>query len=205
MLTGFDAPVLYAMYLDKPMRDQTLLQAIARANRPYENEAQEMVKPHGFVLDFVGIFDGGDYVVIDGSTIETIQRRGEGSATKVINLVKAIQKEADDRSEDPLLVAMAERSRAVQETFEDRQESTGEAIESLLAEIDRNERRKAEQAATGLDGLTYFILCRLTEDGISNADKVSRKIQSAGRFATPWPPTSTGGPARPICAKGASR
>ena len=26
-------------------------------NRPYENEAQEMVKPHGFVLDFVGIFD----------------------------------------------------------------------------------------------------------------------------------------------------
>lgn len=57
LLTGFDAPVLYAMYLEKPMRDHTLLQAIARVNRPYENEAQEMVKPHGFVLDFVGIFD----------------------------------------------------------------------------------------------------------------------------------------------------
>lgn len=39
------------------MRDHTLLQAIARVNRPYENEAEEMVKPHGFVLDFVGIFD----------------------------------------------------------------------------------------------------------------------------------------------------
>jgi type I restriction enzyme R subunit len=57
LLTDFDAPVLYAMYLDKPMRDHTLLQAIARVNRPYEDEAQEMVKPHGFVLDFVGIFD----------------------------------------------------------------------------------------------------------------------------------------------------
>ncbi|MEH1916882.1 type I restriction endonuclease subunit R [Nostoc sp.] len=57
LLTGFDAPLLYAMYLDKPMRDHTLLQAIARVNRPYESEAQEMVKPHGFVLDFVGIFD----------------------------------------------------------------------------------------------------------------------------------------------------
>jgi len=45
------------MYLDKPMRDHTLLQAIARVNRPYENEGEEMVKPHGFVLDFVGIFD----------------------------------------------------------------------------------------------------------------------------------------------------
>ena len=56
LLTGFDAPILYAMYLDKPLRDHTLLQAIARVNRPYENEALEMVKPHGFVLDFVGIF-----------------------------------------------------------------------------------------------------------------------------------------------------
>ncbi len=57
LLTGFDAPILYAMYLDKPMRDHTLLQAIARVNRPYENEVEEMVKPHGFVLDFVGLFD----------------------------------------------------------------------------------------------------------------------------------------------------
>ena len=57
LLTGFDAPLLYAMYLDKPMRDHTLLQAIARVNRPYENEHADMVKPHGFVLDFVGIFD----------------------------------------------------------------------------------------------------------------------------------------------------
>lgn len=38
LLTGYDAPILYAMYLDKPMRDHTLLQAIARVNRPYENE-----------------------------------------------------------------------------------------------------------------------------------------------------------------------
>ncbi|MDO8725812.1 MAG: HsdR family type I site-specific deoxyribonuclease [Candidatus Methanoperedens sp.] len=57
LLTGFDAPILYAMYLDKPMRDHTLLQAIARVNRPYENEEKDMKKPHGFVLDFVGIFD----------------------------------------------------------------------------------------------------------------------------------------------------
>ena len=60
LLTGYDAPVLYAMYLDKPMRDHTLLQAIARVNRPYERDEEsgrETRKPHGFVLDFVGIFD----------------------------------------------------------------------------------------------------------------------------------------------------
>ncbi|MDQ2807994.1 MAG: HsdR family type I site-specific deoxyribonuclease [Chloroflexota bacterium] len=56
LLTGFDAPILYCMYLDKPMRDHVLLQAIARVNRPYEDEDGQ-VKPYGFVLDFVGIFE----------------------------------------------------------------------------------------------------------------------------------------------------
>ncbi len=56
LLTGYDAPVLYCMYLDKPMRDHVLLQAIARVNRPYEDENGKH-KPGGFVLDFVGIFE----------------------------------------------------------------------------------------------------------------------------------------------------
>ncbi len=56
LLTGYDAPVLYCMYLDKPMRDHVLLQAIARVNRPYE-DAEGRHKPGGFVLDFVGIFE----------------------------------------------------------------------------------------------------------------------------------------------------
>ena len=56
LLTGYDAPILYCMYLDKPMRDHVLLQAIARVNRPYEDDAGRR-KPAGFVLDFVGIFD----------------------------------------------------------------------------------------------------------------------------------------------------
>lgn len=56
LLTGFDAPILYCMYLDKPMRDHVLLQAIARVNRPYEDEDGRR-KPAGLILDFVGIFD----------------------------------------------------------------------------------------------------------------------------------------------------
>ncbi len=55
LLTGYDAPILYCLYLDKPMRDHVLLQAIARVNRPYEDDTGRR-KPDGFVLDFVGIF-----------------------------------------------------------------------------------------------------------------------------------------------------
>lgn len=54
LLTGYDAPVLYCLYLDKPMRDHVLLQTIARANRPYI-DAQGVRKRVGVVVDFVGL------------------------------------------------------------------------------------------------------------------------------------------------------
>ena len=316
LLTGFDAPVLYAMYLDKPMRDHTLLQAIARVNRPYENEQKEMVKPHGFVLDFVGIFDklekalafdsdevnaivkdlkllkvlfknkmetiapdylqliegrfddrdvdnlieyfrdperrkelfteykeiemlyeiispdaflrpfiddygtlsalyvivrkaytkrvmvdrdfqkktselvqqristngvmaDDNFVEINAETIDLIKKKQGSDATKVINLVKSIAKTAEEQSGDLYLIAMADRARAVQEKFENRQTSTTEALEKLLEEIKENEVRKQEQAAKGFDGLT-FVVCRMLEDAeIGEAEVVSRKISKA--------------------------
>lgn len=317
LLTGFDAPILYAMYLDKPMRDHTLLQAIARVNRPYENEAAEMVKPHGFVLDFVGIFDKlekalafdsdeidaivkdlallkqlfkakmeakapaylalvtrkfddkdvdnliehfrdkerrkeffkeykeiemlyeivspdaflrpfindyatlsaiyavvrnayakkvyadkafqkktnelvqkhigammvvdprAEYVTIDSSTIETIKERDQGGGTKIINLVKSIEKTAEENSDDPFLIALTERARLVQESFEDRQTSTADALAALIREIEKNEARKKAQATKGLDGLTYFVLCKLTDDDIPNPEAASRRVAAA--------------------------
>ena len=108
-----------------------------------------------------------------------IAAKEEGKATKVINLVKAIEKSAEEQSDDPFLVAMAERARAVQEAFEDRQSTTEKALEDLLAEVAKNEQRKKAQAEKGLDGLRYFVLCKLTEDGIPNAEAVSGKIREA--------------------------
>ena len=52
LLTGFDAPILQAMYLDKPMKDHNLLQAICRVNRTYGQS-----KTHGLIVDYIGIFD----------------------------------------------------------------------------------------------------------------------------------------------------
>ena len=52
LLTGFDAPILQVMYLDKPMKDHNLLQAICRTNRSFGQE-----KTHGLIVDYIGIFD----------------------------------------------------------------------------------------------------------------------------------------------------
>ena len=323
LLTGFDAPLLYAMYLDKPMRDHTLLQAIARVNRPYENEAQGMVKPHGFVLDFVGIFDklekalafdsdeinaivkdlkllkvlfknkmeqkAPEYlglikhsftdkdvdiliehfraperrkeffreykeiemlyeiispdaflrpfmetyrtltaifqivrkayakriqtdrefqrktamlvreqvssygvesleglIEINADTVELIKKRQGSDGTQVINLIKSIEKVAEEGSDDPYLIAMAERARAVQESFESRQSSAAEALEDLLQEVDRNEARKKEQTEKSFDGLTYLVYRSLSDAGIKNAEAVSRNIRQAFSDSPNW-------------------
>ena len=51
LLTGFDAPILQAQYLDKPMKDHNLLQCICRTNRVDQG------KSHGLIVDYIGIFD----------------------------------------------------------------------------------------------------------------------------------------------------
>lgn len=316
LLTGYDAPILYAMYLDKPMRDHTLLQAIARVNRPYENETEEMVKPHGFVLDFVGIFDklekalafdsdeinaiiknmsilkdlfrskmeskvppyldlitkgfndkdvdtliehfrdkdrrkeffreykeiellyeiispdaflrpyledyatlSGmyavvrnaytrqvyvdrafqkktnelvqkyidthdlkeviDFVEINENTLEVITNKKGGDGAKIINLIKMIEKTAEEYSQDPFLIAMAERAKAVKENYEDRQIETFDALNALIGEIERDEIRKKTQAEKGLDNISFFIYQQLETRGIPEPDEVNKRIGSA--------------------------
>jgi type I restriction enzyme R subunit len=314
LLTGYDAPILYTMYLDKPMRDHTLLQAIARVNRPYENEELEMVKPHGFVLDFVGIFENlekalafdsdeinaivkdinllkqlfqskmekdvppylaliqhgfndkdtdnlidhfrdkskrkeffklfkeiemlyeiispdkflrpyidtyatlsaiyqvvrnayakrvqvdrefqrktnelvqskvaGTYPQFDDNffevneeSIEYIKKKGENENTKVINLIKSIEKIADENSDDPFLIGIKERAEAVEENYESRQLSTQEALEEIRKLYEEDIKRRKEQAEKGFDDLTFFIYKKMLENEINNAEEITKEIK----------------------------
>jgi type I restriction enzyme R subunit len=58
-LTGFDAPILHTMYVDKPMRGHSLMQAIARVNRVFRD------KPGGLVVDYIGIADNLRRALVD--------------------------------------------------------------------------------------------------------------------------------------------
>ena len=66
-LTGFDAPPLHTMYLDKPMRGHGLLQAIARVNRVFRD------KPGGLVVDYLGLGDQ----LREALAAYTAEQRGE--------------------------------------------------------------------------------------------------------------------------------
>jgi len=77
-LPGFDAPILYCMYLDKPMWDHVLLLAIARVNRPYEDD-EGWRKPCGFVLDFLRLFNKLEKALkLDSEDVEGV-RGGDSS------------------------------------------------------------------------------------------------------------------------------
>ena len=145
-------------------------------DRAFQKKTNELVRQHiGAVIRDSEV----PYVSIDRSTIETMKLQAEGKATKVINLVKAIEKTAEQEADDPFLVAMAERAKAVQENFEDRQTTTEEALDEILNAIERNAQRKKEQAAKGLDSLTYFVFSRLRDEGVSNSEIVSKKVREA--------------------------
>lgn len=67
LLTGFDAPILYAQYLDKPIKEHTLLQAVTRTNRVYPG------KTHGLVVDYLGVFNNvAKAFKFDESTVKQI-------------------------------------------------------------------------------------------------------------------------------------
>ena len=57
LLTGFDAPIEQTMYLDSPIRDHNLLQAVARTNRPYDDKISKLSKEFGRIVDYVGVFE----------------------------------------------------------------------------------------------------------------------------------------------------
>lgn len=323
LLTGYDAPILYAMYLDKPMRDHTLLQAIARVNRPYENEEKEMVKPHGFVLDFVGIFEnlekalafdsdeinaivkdiqllrhlfkakiekdvppylaliqhsfndkdtdnlinhfrdkfkrkeffklykeiqmlyeiispdkflrpyidtyatlsaiyqvvhnaytkrvqvdrefqrktndlvqskiagtypnfGKEFFEINEKSIEYIKKKNENDNTKVINLIKSIEKIADENSDDPFLIGIRERAEVVESNYENRQLSTQEALDELKRIYESDIERKKHQAEKGFDDLTFFIYKTLLTKEVKNPEELTKQIKTEFINHTNW-------------------
>lgn len=67
LLTGFDAPILQTLYLDKSLKDHTLIQAICRTNRLFPN------KTFGRIVDYFGVFDDtANALAFDESSVKTV-------------------------------------------------------------------------------------------------------------------------------------
>lgn len=319
LLTGYDAPILYCMYLDKPLRDHALLQTIARVNRPYENEQMKMIKPHGFVLDFVGIFDklekalsfdsdevnaivkdlsllknlfvkkitkdakpyfdllvgpfddklagvlieefrneekrkaffklfneiemlyeiispdaflrpyvdkyitlssayqiirnayakqiridkefqkktselvqehiqsspiriGTEIVKLDEKGIEIIKNKNQPDEIKVINLIKSIQRIAEEKSNDPVLISVKERAEDIRDAYFNRQMTTQEALKQLLELADGEAKRSEKQKEEGISSVAWFIRDVLTSEKIIDTQATNDLEQIVNKY-----------------------
>ncbi|MEO8859035.1 MAG: HsdR family type I site-specific deoxyribonuclease [Burkholderiaceae bacterium] len=316
LLTGYDAPILYAMYLDKPMRDHVLLQAISRVNRPYEDGAGRQ-KPCGLIVDFIGMLrdlnkalafdskdvsgviedldllladfrrllkeaeasyltpleggkdkqleallydrlldtearqafidtyrqieglyeilsptpelreyidsyhkladlylmvrnaygsrsqffedvarktehmvreaasslgsiEAGKTVEFDLKTLQALQSKGEDDNSAVINLVRTIGDEAEDKgAEQPVLVDIAQRAQAILEALEQRAINTQQAIDQLSNLMRERENADTARQQLGLDPVSFAIYWLLQNENFKDALTVTQEITIA--------------------------
>ena len=115
LLTGFDAPIEQVMYLDKPLRDHNLLQAIARTNRTHKN------KTAGLIIDYYGVLTNlRDALDFDESDIAGV----------MTNLSEEKRKFAE----------LLDETLAVFERF-DREDASPETMRSILLMLKDNYRK----------------------------------------------------------------
>jgi len=159
-LTGFDAPCVHTMYVDKPMRSHNLMQAIARVNRVFKD------KPGGLVVDYIGIA-----TELKQALVEYTHSKGKGRPT-----IRA--EEALD-----ILIEKVSTVRAMMHGFEYSQFRT-KAL-SLLAGAsnhilgqDDGKKRFADQV---LSASKAFALCCTLDDALEFRDELAffQAIKSA--------------------------
>lgn len=86
-ITGFDVPSCSTIYLDKPMKNHTLMQTIARANRVFPN------KTNGLIVDYIGIFrDLQKALAIYGSEYDGSLKEGDTPIKSKLELIDELKK-----------------------------------------------------------------------------------------------------------------
>jgi len=128
LITGFDAPVLWTMYLDKPLKEHRVLQAIARTNRPFLN------KKFGLIVDYIGVL----------TELEKAFEKFEASDAKALRVV--IRELDREKEEFKQLLNKASK------TFETvKKEDTRESLENALnVLIDPQEAKNFEKTTKDL-------------------------------------------------------
>jgi type I restriction enzyme R subunit len=91
LLTGFDAPRNTVLYLTRRLKDHSLLQAIARVNRLYEDESGSKAKDFGYVIDYVGVLGELDQALSTYSALDGFEAADlEGALTSIHAEVRAL-------------------------------------------------------------------------------------------------------------------
>ena len=160
LLTGFDAPILKTMYLDRNLKNHNLMQAIARTNRPAEG------KENGEIVDFQGVFENID---------EALDYDAETKAYAA-------------RDKEELFEDLVSQLETVMEIFDGiPKDESQEAANAAVSRISKHpERREFKQGFRRLQNLYESVAPdrRLIEEGIQDEYKWLSRIQVAFQRTT---------------------
>ncbi|MDP9355453.1 MAG: type I restriction endonuclease subunit R [Chloroflexota bacterium] len=167
-LTGFDAPALHTIYLDKPMRGHGLMQAIARVNRVFHD------KPGGLVVDYLGLANN-----LKAALRAYIRDAGEGG--------KPIENEQLDVGE--LVAAMIEKLELCRDAFRGFNYDsflTGSQSERLAVISKAQEflilRDYMERGASVIDRFLDHATALLKAFALASATKEAQKVKAEVAF-----------------------
>lgn len=165
-LTGFDAPVLHTMYVDKPMRGHGLMQAIARVNRVFAG------KPGGLVVDYLGIGPA-----LKAALANYTANRGKGDMTVDLTLAVSALLEKLEALRD--LLRPFDFSGAFGSDPVARYDAHVGGLETLLTREDG----EARFIALAGDMLRAFKLAGATPEALDKRDEIVYFLELRGALA----------------------
>lgn len=170
-LTGFDAPCMHTMYIDKPMQGHGLMQAIARVNRVFKG------KPGGLIVDYLGIADQlrkalANYTEQDRGEIGVPQEEAIALMQEKYEIVQQLFYKFD-------------YSKAVIDTPQERLSIIPAAMEHILSQ----EKGRERFMQTTLDLSKAFSLCAASDEAKQIRDSVGffQNVRSAFAKSTAGP------------------
>jgi len=151
-LTGFDAPCLHTMYVDKPMRGHNLMQAIARVNRVFKD------KPGGLVVDYIGIANE-----LKAALADYTQAHGRGRPTIDAYEALAVLQEQMDVLRDML-------HGVVYDEFRTKAWQLLPAVANYVLGLDDGKKRFADAV---LAASKAFALCCTLDEALTYRDELA--------------------------------
>ena len=151
-LTGFDAPCLHTMYVDKPMRGHNLMQAIARVNRVFKD------KPGGLVVDYIGIANE-----LKAALADYTQAHGRGRPTIDAHEALAVLQEQMDVLHDML-------HGVAYEEFRSKAWQLLPAVANHVLGLDDGKKRFADAV---LAAGKAFALCCTLDEALTHRDELA--------------------------------
>lgn len=155
LITGFDAPIEQVLYLDKMLKEHTLLQAIARANRVAEG------KTHGLIVDYIGVLE---------NLSKAFEMYEEAAQRQILDGLQSLEDEIPKARERFNLIVQFFERRGVKKVYEFlNQEDSGidkEAIQELM--VQTLEKQDAREGAGALARLFFESVDVLLPDASAN-------------------------------------